>query len=55
MRSSKALEVLDAVRQSEELGLAEIRDRVGLNKSRLFRLPCTLGVCRNNPLNFLLR
>lgn len=40
---SKALEVLDAFRQSEELTLAEITERVGLNKSRVFRLLHTLA------------
>src|SRR6185369_15832247 len=40
---SKALEVLDAFRQSEELSLAEITERVGLNKSRVFRLLHTLA------------
>jgi DNA-binding IclR family transcriptional regulator len=39
---SKALEVLEAFRSSEELSLAEISVRVGLNKSRVFRLLHTL-------------
>ena len=40
---SKALQVLDTFRQSEELSLAEITERVGLNKSRVFRLLHTLA------------
>jgi len=39
---AKALQVLDSFRQSEELNLAEITERVGLNKSRVFRLLQTL-------------
>jgi DNA-binding IclR family transcriptional regulator len=39
---SKALDVLEAFRSSEELGLAELSHRVGLNKSRVFRLLHTL-------------
>jgi DNA-binding IclR family transcriptional regulator len=39
---SKALDVLEAFRSSEELSLADISERVGLNKSRVFRLLHTL-------------
>lgn len=39
---SRALEVLEAFRSAEELSLAEISERVGLNKSRVFRLLYTL-------------
>ena len=39
---SRALDLLDTFRQSEELTLAEIKLRVGLNKSRVFRLLHTL-------------
>jgi IclR family KDG regulon transcriptional repressor len=38
----KALDVLEAFRSSEELTLAELSERVGLNKSRVFRLLHTL-------------
>ena len=39
---SKALDVLEVFRHAEELSLAEISDRLGLNKSRVFRLLHTL-------------
>lgn len=39
----KALDVLEAFSSSEILSLAEISDRVGLNKSRVFRLLHTLA------------
>jgi len=39
---SKALDVLEVFRHSEELSLAEISDRLRLNKSRVFRLLHTL-------------
>ncbi|HEX2270649.1 MAG TPA: IclR family transcriptional regulator [Pyrinomonadaceae bacterium] len=39
---SKALDVLEVFRHSEELTLAEISERLGLNKSRVFRLLHTL-------------
>lgn len=42
MSSQKAFDVLEAFRSSEELSLAEISERVGLNKSRVFRLLHTL-------------
>ena len=40
---SKALDVLEAFQQSEELTLAQISERLGLNKSRVFRLLHTLA------------
>jgi DNA-binding IclR family transcriptional regulator len=40
----KALDVLDCFRGPEELSLAEISERVALNKSRAFRLLQTLSV-----------
>jgi len=40
---SKALNVLDTFRGAEELSLAQISERVGLNKSRVFRLLYTLA------------
>ena len=39
---SKALDVLEVFHSSEELTLAEISERLGLNKSRVFRLLHTL-------------
>jgi len=39
---AKALDVLEAFRSSESLTLAEISERVGLNKSRVFRMLHTL-------------
>jgi IclR family transcriptional regulator, KDG regulon repressor len=39
---SKALDVLEVFHNSEELTLAEISERLGLNKSRVFRLLHTL-------------
>ena len=40
---AKALDLLEAFRDSEELSLNEISRRVGLNKSRSFRLLHTLA------------
>jgi IclR family KDG regulon transcriptional repressor len=39
---SKALDVLEAFNHAEELTLAEVSERLGLNKSRVFRLLHTL-------------
>src|SRR5436305_1902927 len=40
---ARALDVLDAFRDSEELGLSDICERVNINKTRAFRLLCTLA------------
>jgi IclR family acetate operon transcriptional repressor len=40
---ARALEVLESFRNSESLTLAEVSDRVGLNKSRVFRMLYTLA------------
>src|SRR5437879_12147939 len=40
---ARALDVLETFRDSEELSLSEISRRVGLNKSRSFRLLHTLA------------
>lgn len=40
---ARALDVLDVFHDSEELGLNDVCERVGINKTRAFRLLCTLA------------